>query len=397
MPKRAVFLDRDGTIIEDVGFVHRVEDVKLMPEAGSAIARLNKAGWAVVVVTNQSGVARGLHTEADVAATNQRMTDLLKKRGAALDAIYYCPHLPEGKVPEYSVVCNCRKPRPGMILQAAQDLSLDLTRSVMIGDAPRDVEAGLAAGTRAILLTQSASRADRLPDSCGQAPDLTAAVDEILRMESDAKPEPPPVAAAPEPAAEPASPPEPEPVEKPAEIPIRPAAPEFVPEPELEKKKPKPRAKEKAEKAEPPEPPPAPAPAPAPAPVAAPTPALPPKTAEPACGRCGRAIRPGDIEAGRAFGREGVYLCEACAALIVSRRRVEKEPANDEILRELQSISRTLGFRQFSMWHVIGAIAQAFAVGSIVFGYWFGAPSMGLQWAIFFQLLTLTLFVLGRL
>ena len=409
MSKRAVFLDRDGTIIEDVGFVRRVEDVKLLPQAAQAIAKLNGAGWAVVVVTNQSGVARGLHTEQDVAATNQRMTDLLKRQHARLDAIYYCPHLPEGKVPEYAVVCNCRKPRPGMILQAATDLDIDLARSVMIGDAPRDVEAGLAAGTRAVLLTQSAMRAERLPDACGQAADLTTAVDEILSMEAAApapevvapapiaapEPEPAPVV---EPAVEPAVEPpvEPPPAEEPRDIPIRPAQKEFVPEPEPEKKKSRPRAKEKTEA---PEPPPTPAPAPAPAPeepaAKAEAPTAP--ATQPACGRCGRGIRPGDVEAGRAFGRDGVFLCEACASGLVSRRRVEKEPSNEEVLRELQSISRALSFRHFSMWHVMGAVAQALAIGILVGGQIMHPGVEGLLWAIFFQLLALTLFVLGRM
>jgi D-glycero-D-manno-heptose 1,7-bisphosphate phosphatase len=436
MRKRAVFLDRDGTIVEDIGFVRRVEDVKLLPQAAEALARLNRAGWAVVVVTNQSGVARGLLSEKDVAATNERMKDLLKKQGAHVDAVYYCPHLPEGKVTEYAIVCGCRKPRPGMILKAAQDLDIDLANSVTVGDAPRDVEAGLSAGTRAILLTQSATRADQAPDACGQAPDLLSAVEEIVHLPSatppagpEPKKEPKPLDAAkpgekPQPEVTPAVPEAPATAEPPL-IPVHRAPKEFVPEPELpqeppvEAKKPAAAPREKAaapveEKAKGPEVEAAAAPAAvrAEAPVrekpAAARPA-PAERAEPAaagaatCGRCGRTVRAADIESGRAFNKDGVCLCEAC----VSAMRAEKAPArpsggaargkavtNEDLLHELQNISRALTYERFSFWHIFGAIAQALAIGSLVI---MRMPPEGLLWAIFFQLLALTFFVLGRL
>lgn len=434
MSKRAVFLDRDGTLIEDVGFVRRVEDVKLLPEAAEAVSRLNHAGWAVIVVTNQSGVARGLLTEADVAATNQRMMDLLAKKDARVDAIYYCPHLPEGKVPDYAVVCNCRKPRPGMILKAAEDFGIDLGASVMIGDAPRDVEAGLAAGARAILLTKSAVRADRAPDACGQAADLTAAVDEILHLADAADVAQPPSAvpkakddaqagapvphqqeAAVESQAEPPAKPE-------REIPVHAAAKEFVPEPDgdappvEEKKKPKLRVEEKpvpAVKAESmketPAPPgaavpdlPKPAPTPEPQQPSQPRAAVPHQHApEAACGRCGREVRAEDVAAGRAFCRDGVSLCEVCASAVATRRRAADKDAvaasSDAILRELADIKRALSFRPFSLWHVLGSVAQAIAVGSVIIGYATGNGPTGLLWAIFAQLLALTMFVLGRM
>lgn len=120
----------------------------------------------------------------------------------------------------------------------------------------------------------------------------------------------------------------------------------------------------------------------------------------PACGRCGRAVQQSEIDAGRAFGRDGIYLCETCASAVAARRRVvEKETAasNEEIVRELQDIKRALTFRTFSPWHVLGSVAQALAVGSIVVGYAARAGLEGLLWAIFFQLLALTLFVLGRM
>ena len=434
MSKRAVFVDRDGTLIEDVGFVRRVEDVKLMPQAAAAVAKLNEAGWSVVVVTNQSGVARGLLTERDVAATNQRMMDLLKRQHARVDAIYYCPHLPEGKVADYTVVCNCRKPRPGMILQAAQDLDIDLAQSVTIGDAPRDVEAGLSAGTRAILLTQSATRADRVPDACGQAPDLMSAVGEILQFADAAQP-PPAVNAASDadvaqpPSAGVASPASPQaegpatnkaktqpraaephqqapaaPAEEVREIPVQAALKEFVPEPE--EKAPEPPAVESVE----PTPPVAQdSQSDSPRLVGAPHPQE-PAAAEPArtCGRCGREVRSADLDAGRAFGREGVYLCGLCAAAVASRRirpategagegNAGKGPSDAGLLREVQNIARALTFKHQSPWHVLGAVVQALAVGSVIMGYASHAGQEGLLWAIFLQLVALTMFVLGRM
>ena len=136
-----------------------------------------------------------------------------------------------------------------------------------------------------------------------------------------------------------------------------------------------------------------------------------PHEPHPQCGRCGREVRPSDIEAGRAFGRDGVYLCEVCALAIAARveparRRAEAPapapapspaPATEEILREIQKINRALTFRQFSIWHVLGAVAQALAFGSLIGGYALGNGPMGLLWAIYFQLLALTLFVLGRM
>lgn len=122
------------------------------------MARLNRAGWAVVVVTNQSGVARGRFTEADVAAVHAHLAELLAGYGARIDAFHYCPHHPEADRVEYRRPCECRKPRPGLLLQAAAGLGLDLAASWMIGDRVSDLEAGAAAGCRTVLVRSGYGR-----------------------------------------------------------------------------------------------------------------------------------------------------------------------------------------------------------------------------------------------
>jgi len=174
---RAVFLDRDGTLIRDVGYLRSADQLALLPGVPHALKRLHDAGYLLVLVTNQSGVARGLFTEEDVRHTNQALQELLRKKGIELDALYYCPHLPEGTVTPYAQVCDCRKPAPGMLLRAAREHDVDLARSFMIGDSPSDVEAGRRAGCRTIQLPAPDTDAGRLASSCRPAaqPDLSAA------------------------------------------------------------------------------------------------------------------------------------------------------------------------------------------------------------------------------
>ena len=189
-PRRAVFLDRDGTINEEVHYLGRPEDVRLIPGAGEAIARLNQAGFQVVVVTNQSGLARGMFDEAALAEVRAELDRQLAEEGAKVEAHYACPHLPEGAVAKYARVCGCRKPKPGLILRAAAEMGLDLAGSYMVGDSLRDVEAGNAAGVTSILvetghMTPPPSRPEETPDHV--AMDLAAAVEWILgRLEKDA-------------------------------------------------------------------------------------------------------------------------------------------------------------------------------------------------------------------
>jgi D-glycero-D-manno-heptose 1,7-bisphosphate phosphatase len=143
----AVFLDRDGTIIEDVGFLADPDRVRLLPGAAEAIGRLNRAGMSAVVVTNQSGIARGLFDEAAYQATRARLDRLLGDQGARLDAHYHCPHHPDR-----TGACECRKPGLLLYRRAAQDLGLDLRASWWVGDRLRDVEPATAVGGRGILL-----------------------------------------------------------------------------------------------------------------------------------------------------------------------------------------------------------------------------------------------------
>jgi D-glycero-D-manno-heptose 1,7-bisphosphate phosphatase len=171
MRQRAVFLDRDGTINADTAYVASPDAVRLLAGAGRAVGRLNRAGWRVMVVSNQSGLARGHFDEAALAATNARLRELLAAEGAALDAIYVCPHLAEGAtVPRYAGECDCRKPAAGLLRRAAEHWGLDLAACWMVGDAVRDVEAGRAAGCRTILLGGTACpHADRAATNLDEA------------------------------------------------------------------------------------------------------------------------------------------------------------------------------------------------------------------------------------
>ncbi len=148
----AVFLDRDGTINEEMGYLDRLEKLSLIPGAAEAIRLLNSRERKVVVVTNQSGVARGLFDEVFIGALHARLEAMLEGEGAALDGIYYCPHHPtEGQEP-YRLRCDCRKPAPGLLLRACEELGLDPSRSYMVGDTLYDIEAGARAGMPGILV-----------------------------------------------------------------------------------------------------------------------------------------------------------------------------------------------------------------------------------------------------
>ncbi|MBL7124621.1 MAG: HAD family hydrolase [Dehalococcoidales bacterium] len=150
--ERAVFLDRDGTIIKDVGYLDDGSNIRVLPRVIEAIKLLNQNGFKVIVVTNQSGIARGYFTEEDVREINYKLKELLACEGAILDGIYYCPHHVNGIVEEYRTTCYCRKPNPGMLEAAAGEFNLDLKSSFVIGDNLADIEAGHNARCTAILL-----------------------------------------------------------------------------------------------------------------------------------------------------------------------------------------------------------------------------------------------------
>ncbi|HEX4609572.1 MAG TPA: HAD family hydrolase [Urbifossiella sp.] len=151
-PRPAVFLDRDGVLIEDAHYVGSPDRVRLIPGAAGAVAALNRAGWAVVVVTNQAGVAKGYFSPAAVDAVHAFLADQLAGYGARVDGYYFCPHHPEGEVAEYRTRCDCRKPEPGLLRAAAADLGLDPARSWMVGDRETDLAAGAAVGCRTVLV-----------------------------------------------------------------------------------------------------------------------------------------------------------------------------------------------------------------------------------------------------
>lgn len=157
MPRSAVFLDRDGTIIEEVNYLARPEQVKLLPGAAEAIREWNAAGVLVIVVTNQAGVARGYFPESRIAEVHARLDALLAECGARIDAYYYCPHGPDDG-------CECRKPRPGMLLVAAREHDIDLARAWVIGDKVSDADAGRAAGCRAVLVRTGHALPERVED-----------------------------------------------------------------------------------------------------------------------------------------------------------------------------------------------------------------------------------------
>ena len=157
---RAVFLDRDGTIIVDVGYLDRLERLALFPYTIDAIRLLSRAGFKIVVVSSQAGVAKGLVTEKFLGEAHGLIGRRVEAAGGRIDAFYYCPHLPDAAVVEYRRDCDCRKPKPGMIHSAARDLSLDLSRSFVVGDRWRDIEMGQAAGATGILVETGYGRTE---------------------------------------------------------------------------------------------------------------------------------------------------------------------------------------------------------------------------------------------
>lgn len=183
--KSAVFLDRDGTINEESGYLYRKEDCRFIPGALEAVASLVGAGFTVVVVTNQSGIARGYYSEDDLNSLQLYMESEIVAAGGRIDAWYHCPHHPDYPAAEGD--CSCRKPLPGMLLLAAEELGIDLGASWMIGDKLADVAAGTAAGCRTILVrtgygaAESALAANELT----VFDDLPAAAAYILKISSE--------------------------------------------------------------------------------------------------------------------------------------------------------------------------------------------------------------------
>jgi len=194
---RAVFLDRDGTINEmvyweDFGLIDspmNPDQFRLVPGAGEAIRRLNQLGVKVVVVSNQPGIAKGKMTPQLFEEIRKKMKGLLRENGARLDAEYYCLHHPEARVSRYRSICNCRKPKPGLILKAAEDLNLELAGSYMVGDGLTDVIAGKAAGCRTILIGKKKCDVCKLMDVQDAKPDMIVAnlLEAVIKIEREVR------------------------------------------------------------------------------------------------------------------------------------------------------------------------------------------------------------------
>lgn len=185
--KPAVFLDRDGTLIEEVGYLDALARISVFPFSVDAVRLLNRAGLAVVVVTNQSGVARGYFDEPLVESTHRHIAAVLARGGARVDGFYYCPHHPEGRVAAYRLDCDCRKPRPGLLHRAAKELGVDLARSFVVGDRAHDIATGVNAGARGVLVRTGYGRAheaEAAPSAAAVADNLAEAVSWILRHRS---------------------------------------------------------------------------------------------------------------------------------------------------------------------------------------------------------------------
>jgi len=172
MSDKAIFLDRDDTLIEDLGYINHPDQVKLLDGVAEAIIELKAMGYKLIVVSNQSGVAHGIVSEEVLGQIHARLRQLLAESGARLDGIYYCPYHPDGVVPKYRKDSDWRKPNPGMLLAAADEMDIELSRSWVIGNSGRDIEAGLRAGCKTVLLNQSPHQ--KLPEPGQPNPDYKA-------------------------------------------------------------------------------------------------------------------------------------------------------------------------------------------------------------------------------
>jgi D-glycero-D-manno-heptose 1,7-bisphosphate phosphatase len=182
MSKRAVFLDRDGTLLEEAGYLDRLERLVFFPYSVDAVRLLNRAGFAIVIVTNQAGIARGIFKEAFVADAHRHIAHRLAAGGARIDAFYYCPHHPEAVVAAYRQSCDCRKPQSGLFTRAAAEHDLALDRSFVIGDRWHDLEAGQRVGARGILVRTGYGRTEESSPGAHAAP--SAIVDNMMEAVS---------------------------------------------------------------------------------------------------------------------------------------------------------------------------------------------------------------------
>jgi D-glycero-D-manno-heptose 1,7-bisphosphate phosphatase len=157
---KAAFIDRDGVINEERNYVHRISDFVLLPGVIEGLSLLRDAGFLLIVVTNQAGIARGYYTEAEMDHLHDHLLEMLAEQNISLDAIYFCPHHPQGSIKALAIDCDCRKPSPGMLLRAAKDFNLNLAKCTMIGDKLSDIQAGKRAGVNRTALVESGHKVE---------------------------------------------------------------------------------------------------------------------------------------------------------------------------------------------------------------------------------------------
>jgi D-glycero-D-manno-heptose 1,7-bisphosphate phosphatase len=182
MAQRAVFLDRDGTLIEEAGYLDRLDRMVFFPYSVDAVRLLNRAGFAVVIVTNQAGIARGLFKEPFVDEAHRHISARLAAGGARIDGFYYCPHHPEAVVEAYRASCDCRKPQPGLFTRAASELGLALDGSFVVGDRWHDLEAGQRVGARGVLVRTGYGRTEEASPTARVTP--AAIVENVMEAVS---------------------------------------------------------------------------------------------------------------------------------------------------------------------------------------------------------------------
>lgn len=184
---KAFFLDRDGVLIEEEHYISDPAKVRLCAGVPESLRRMRSAGYKVIIISNQAGIAKGYFTMKELKGIEARVDELLAAEDLALDGVYYCPHHTQGVVPEYSVECDCRKPKPGMLLAAAKDHNIDLAQSFMIGDRLTDLKAGLAAGCKAVALVHTGYGAEQDlsafdPAVTIDAENMAQATEELLKI-----------------------------------------------------------------------------------------------------------------------------------------------------------------------------------------------------------------------
>jgi len=413
----AVFLDRDGTLIEEVAYATRPEDIRILGGVAKALAALAQAGYKLIVVTNQSAIARGMLTEEDLHRFHEALDDRLDLLGARVDAYYACPHHPDPgdtSRADLAVECDCRKPKPGLLLRAAEDFDIDLTASWLVGDTWRDIGAGQAAGVRTIKLPADAAHDEPQPPDAhpptAEAASLAEAAGIILGAARQAPaavpPAPAPVEAPePRPAESDAEAPPAEPVEEaapvieePYEEPAAPAPPDEpeAPEPEAVEAAPEPSPGEPHATAEGEE-----TEAPEEEPVTAPKAAKPPAPAAAVCARCGQEVATSDLARGAAETRDGFLLCPECLAR-QPRDGSDRLPDDTagllrSILLELRRLNRTQRTSSLTFLRLAAYIVQAGALFcGLVLGLAGEDRAMFIQIGIFLQLVVLALLLLER-